>query len=362
MIPQILIIGGAGRIGSNVARDLVTYTRSEITITGRNPRSNLSLPVRYISLDLNDAEGLQIAIDAADLVIHCAGPFHHRDAKVIKICIDRGVDYLDVSDHRSFTQKALSYCNAATKAGVTAIVNTGVFPGISNSMARQGVAYFDEPESLALSYVVSGSGGAGLTVMRTTFLGLQDSFLAWLDGEWKQVKPYSDRTLIQLPPPFNQVGVYWYDVSETFTLAKSFPVKTVITKFGSHPDFYNYLTWMVARWCPQKLLQNNLAIEFLAKASYGLTVISDRFSGIGIAMRVEVKGKKDSRPARYCATLIHENTAVAAGCGTGAIAEFILTGKLHKPGVWPVEQVLTTELFEQGMRSRNIEIEQTVQS
>ena len=362
MTAQILIIGGTGRIGSNVARDLVNRTRGEITVTGRHPIPNLSVPVKFLSLELNDTEGLQTAINAADLVIHCAGPFHYRDAKVLKICIDRGVNYLDVSDHRSFTRKALTYGDAAAKAGVTAIVNTGVFPGISNSMSRQGVEYFDEPESLYLSYVVSGSGGAGITVMRTTFLGLQESFLAWLDGEWKSVKPYSDRTLILLPPPFNQVGVYWYDVSETFTLAKSFPVKTVVTKFGSHPDFYNHLTWMVARWVPQKLLQNPLAIEFLAKVSYEMTVISDRFTGIGIAMRVEVKGKKAGKPAHYCATFIHENTAVAAGCGTGAIAELILAGELHKPGVWPVEQALTTEMFKKGMRSRNIQIEQTFQT
>ena len=93
-----------------------------------------------------------------------------------------------------------------------------------------------------------------------------------------------------------------------------------------------------------------------------MTVISDRFTGIGIAMRVEVEGKKAGKPAHYCATFIHENTAVAAGCGTGAIAELILAGELHKPGVWPVEQALTTEMFKKGMRSRNIQIEQTFQT
>ncbi|NEO90928.1 MAG: saccharopine dehydrogenase, partial [Moorea sp. SIO3G5] len=55
-------------------------------------------------------------------------------------------------------------------------------------------------------------------------------------------------------------------------------------------------------------------------------------------------------------TLVHENTAVAAGVGTGSIAELMLTGQLNKPGVWPVEQALSTPLFEQTIQSRGLEI------
>ena len=41
MTNQVLIIGGYGRIGSSVARDLANYTNSEITITGRKAKVNL---------------------------------------------------------------------------------------------------------------------------------------------------------------------------------------------------------------------------------------------------------------------------------------------------------------------------------
>jgi len=302
---------------------------------------------------------LRQAVAGANLVIHCAGPFHHRDARVLQTCIEIGVNYLDVSDHRSFTQKALAYSDVAVKAGVTAIVNTGVFPGISNSMARQGVEQLDESESIKISYVVSGSGGAGLTVMRTTFLGLQEPFQAWLDGKWQAVKPYSDRTAVKFPPPFNGVGVYWYDMPETYSLAQAFPVKTVITKFGSHPDFYNYLTWMVAHWFPQKLRKNPHFIEKLSRISYRMTNVTDRLSGIGVAMQVECTGKKAGQLAHAAGTLIHRDTAAAAGCGTGSIAELILADRLSKPGVWTVEQALPTDLFVEGMRSRPLDISQT---
>jgi saccharopine dehydrogenase-like NADP-dependent oxidoreductase len=197
--------------------------------------------------------------------------------------------------------------------------------------------------------------------MRTTFLGLQHPFKVWFEGQWRQVKPYSDPEVIQFPAPYGKAHVYWFDMPEAFTLPKAFPVKSVITKFGSVPDFYNSITWALAHWLPERWLQNPGVIEFLAWGSHNTTKVTDRFSGIGVAIRSEVRGEKDGTPARACSTLVQPDTAIAAGYGTASIAQLILTGQLHKPGVWPVEEVLPTELFNQEMAVRNVKIEQTLQ-
>jgi len=368
MSKRVLILGGRGRIGSSVALDLLRHTEASITITSRTGQGGTSwLPldrnlvadrVETLHLDLADRERLKAAIAQSTLVIHCAGPFHYRDQQVLNDCIEQGVPYLDVSDNVSFTRKVLSCGAAAERAGITAIVNTGIFPGISNSMVRQGVEQFDSPTEIHLSYVVSGSGGAGLTVMRTTFLGLMQPFPAWLGGKWKSIQPYSDRQPIALPPPYGTAHVYWYEMPETFTLAESFPVHTVITKFGSIPDFYNHLTWIAAHLLPKSWIQHPSGTEFLSRVSYAMTKVSDRISGIGVGIRAEVTGQKDGRTRRYDSTLVHENTAIAAGYGTGGIAQLILAGKLHKPGVWTVDQALPTDLFEQTMGDRGLTIQQ----
>ncbi|MFQ4143139.1 saccharopine dehydrogenase family protein [Chlorogloeopsis sp. ULAP02] len=365
MTDRVLILGGRGRIGSSVAQDLVTHTQAQVIITGRTPTTGLqaglqlSSRVEFLILDLADVEKLEEAIASSNLVVHCAGPFHHRDANVLKICIEKGVNYIDVSDHRSFTSKALEYHEQATAAGVTAVVNTGIFPGISNSMVRHDVEQFDAPEKIHLSYLVSGSGGAGITVMRTTFLGLQNPFEAWINGKWETVKPYSEREAVDFPPPYGRSGVYWFDMPETFTLPHAFPgIKTVITKFGSVPDFYNHLTWIAAHVFPKSWIKNPKGVEFLSHVSHFMTDVSDRFTGIGVAVRSEVTGQKDGKKFAYCSTLVHKNTAAAAGCGTGTIGQLLLEGKLKKPGVWPVEEALSTDLFAEAMQSRGIKIQQ----
>ena len=363
MTDRILILGGRGRIGSSVARDLATHTQGEITITGRSPATanNVSLPlggrVKFLVLDLAEVDKLREAIANFNLVIHCAGPFHYRDTHVLETCIDQGVNYVDVSDHRSYTSKALTLHQKAATAGITAIINTGIFPGISNSMVRQGVEQFDLPEKIHLSYLVSGSGGAGITVMKTTFLGLQYPFTAWIDGKWQLIQPYTDREAINFPSPYGCSGVYWFDMPETFTLPHAFPsVKSVITKFGSLPDFYNHLTWITAHIFPKLLMRRDSTIDFLAYISHVMTNITDKFSGIGVVVQAEVTGKKNGQTAVYNSNLVHANTAIAAGYGTGSIAQLILAGKLKKPGVFSPESVLPTDLFIQAMESRGIYI------
>lgn len=372
MTQQVLILGGSGRIGSRVAADLLQHTLATVVIAGRNLEAG-KRALRmlhsiedtfvqrccFVPIDLENWSELQTAIAQSDLVIHCAGAFHHRNASVLKFCIDAGVNYVDVSDHPSFTCKAIALKSKAESAGITAIVNTGIFPGISNSMVRRDIEQLDQADKVHLSYVVGGSGGAGLTVMRSTFLGLQRPFEAWINGKREKIKPYSKREVIHFPH-YGKVGVYWFDMPESFTVADTFPVRTVVTKFGSVPRFYNYLTWSVARSWHPRLLQSKTVIEFLSRVSFAMTRISDRFSGVGVAIHSEVIGWKYGQPVRCRSTLYHPNTAQAAGIGTGTIAQLLLSGALKCPGVWTPEQALTTPMFETAMQSRGIEIQQAL--
>ena len=352
---KVLVIGGYGRIGKSVALDIANHTDAEVTLTSRNSQPQTS-PFQFLALDLSDRASLHKAIAPMDLVVHCAGPFHHRDGRVLETCIDAGVNYIDVSDHRSFYERVIEQKDKAIAKGVTAILNTGIFPGISNSMVKQGIEQFDRPQKIHLSYVVAGSGGAGLTVMRTTFLGLKNKFAAWIDGKWQDISPYSEREVIEFPQPYGKTGVYWFDVPETYTFADSFPVDTVITKFGSIPDWYNHLTWITAHIFPDAWVTTPKGIEFFSRVSYRMTNVTDRFSGIGVAMRAEITGESAGKPKTYCATMVHPNTAIAAGAGTGSVAQFLLSGRLKQPGIYPVEQALSTELFNEAMNSRQIEI------
>ncbi|WP_008317457.1 saccharopine dehydrogenase family protein [Leptolyngbya sp. PCC 6406] len=353
MTQKVLILGGRGRIGASVAADLAQYTTAAITVTGRRCSPGESLGSgSCLVLDLADRLAVAAAIADHNLVIHCAGPFSYRDRHVLETCIAQGVNYLDVADNPRYVRAALDLKEQATAAGVTALVSTGVFPGISNSMVRQGIEALDHTDTIHLSYGVAGSGGAGVTVLRTTFLELQHPFSAWIDGSWRTVQPYSQRQKVNFPTPIGSCGVYWFNTVEAMTLAESFPVQTVVTKFGSVPDIYNHLTWLTAHALPKDWLRRPETVEFLAQISYRMTQISDRWSGVGIAMVVTLTGHNQNRPIQYQASFAHTDTAQAAGWGTGSIAQALLAGTLQAPGVWPVEQVWPTAQFQRTLAQR----------
>ena len=361
---QVLILGGQGRIGSSIAADLLRYTSARLTLTGRTVAGIHPLQqgsparVRCFAVDLEDRVELLQAIAASDLVIHYAGPFRQRDARVLEACIEQRVNYVDVCDDRSYTQTALSYGPAAAAAGITAIVNTGIFPGISNSMARQGIEQVDEPEAIHIRYAVAGSGGAGVTVLRTTFMSLHQPFEAWIDGELRWVMPYTEPELVAFPAPLGQAQTYWFDMPELLTLAQTFSVKTVTAKFGSVPNFYNRLTRLMANGLLKQLMEQRQFAKILAQIIYRMTAVTDRFSGTGVAIQVEVSGLKNGDPASLRLSCTHPSTATATGMGAGGISQLILSNQIQKLGVWPVEQALSTQLFEQLMCSRGMKCSQ----
>ncbi|MGD1948226.1 MAG: saccharopine dehydrogenase family protein [Leptolyngbyaceae cyanobacterium] len=363
MVSKVLILGGSGRIGRSVAADLLRHTEVAITLTGRRFQVGFKLHPRqrYQSLSLDDQGGVRDAIAVHDLVIHCAGPFRTRDFYVLSQCIEQSTPYIDVADSPDYVSEALAFNRVASLAGVTCIVSTGVFPGISNSMARQGIEQLVQPQHLHLSYLVAGSGGAGVTVMRTTFIELQTPFTAKVNGQQVSIQPYSDREVLSFPAPHNHnAGVYWFNTVEALTLVNSFPqLDSVITKFGSLPDIYNRLTHSMTL-LPPSWLQQSTTIEFLSQVSYAMTQVTDRFSGTGITIRLAIQGQYQGQAATYLAHTTHPDTAEAAGYGAGSIAQLILSGQLSSPGVRPVESALPTPLFQKTLAMRGLTVDSTI--
>ncbi len=359
MAQHVLILGGTGGIGRAVAVDILQHTAAQVTLAGRRQRPMLPAGTRYRQIDVT-AE-IEAQLTDFDLVVHCAGPFRRRDHRVLEACIAQQTPYVDVADSPDYVEAALGYADQAVANGVTCVLSTGVFPGISNSLVRQGIEQFDgaQADTVHLSYLVAGSGGGGLTVMRTTFVELQTPFLAKVEGDWQEIAPYCDREVLPFPDPYNVgAGVYWYNTVEAMVLPRSFPqLRTCITKFGSLPDYYNRLTQLMTR-LPSGWLQHPATLEFLAQVSYRMTQITDRFTGQAIALRLEIQGTKDRKPATYLATFTHPDTAKVAGIGTGSIVEKILNRELYRPGIYTVEQVLDTALFRQLCNQRQLTVQE----
>ena len=162
--PNILIFGGAGRIGSAVARDLVVYGGADkIGIVGRS-RSSLEKITSEIGsdkveahvLDISDARKARALMQEYDMGIITL-PDRRSSYRTVETAIGAGLDVVDILEeyHRrpdpyeregmevpagmSAEEYGESLHRRAEDAGVTLLDGMGFAPGLSNVTLGQAI-------------------------------------------------------------------------------------------------------------------------------------------------------------------------------------------------------------------------------
>jgi len=155
---RTLILGG-GMVGSAMAMDLAASDDLEVTLADVRADTlegvGASLGIATIQADLSDpatvgklAAGHDVVLGALPSVL---------GLQTLKAVIEAGTDYCDIS---FMPENALELDDLARNRGVTAVVDCGVSPGLSNMMVGHAVTQLDPCERLEI-YV------GGVPVRRT---------------------------------------------------------------------------------------------------------------------------------------------------------------------------------------------------
>src|SRR3954468_12768450 len=121
---MFLIYGANGYTGELIAREAVRRGQKPI-LAGRNAEklatlaNELGLESRAFPLD-------KPQLDGVDAVLHCAGPFVHTSAPMVRACIAAGAHYLDITGEFPVFERVMATTDAASRAGVTIIPGLGV--------------------------------------------------------------------------------------------------------------------------------------------------------------------------------------------------------------------------------------------
>lgn len=139
---QITVLG-AGMVGSAIARKLAEDGRFQLTAADRSPQALAELerraPVRTVCLDLSASENIDQLAASADLVISAVPGF--MGFKTLQTVIEAGKNVVDIS---FFEQDAFDLDALARSQGVTAVVDCGVAPGLSNIIAGYARTQLDQ--------------------------------------------------------------------------------------------------------------------------------------------------------------------------------------------------------------------------
>jgi saccharopine dehydrogenase-like NADP-dependent oxidoreductase len=148
------IVLGAGMVGSVMATDLAGDDGFEVTIAdarqdaleaavARARRQGRTL--RPVRADLSEAATLAATIEPFDVVL---GALASRIGFAsLRTIIEAGKNYCDIS---FMPEDAIDLDALARERGVTAVVDCGVAPGMSNLVSGYGASLLDEPEEIEI--------------------------------------------------------------------------------------------------------------------------------------------------------------------------------------------------------------------
>jgi lysine 6-dehydrogenase len=348
-MPRILVLGG-GLVGRVMALDLATDKDLQVTVADRDPAildelRRLGLAARR--LDLADEESVGAALAEADVVVGAAPG--HLGFRLLRQVIEAAKPYADIS---FMPEDALELDVLAKERGVTAVVDCGVAPGLSNLLCGRASALLDEPERILILV-------GGLPRRRVWPFEYRIVFSAvdvieeytrparWVENGLRVTKPaLTDVELVDLPrvgtlEAFNTDGLR----SLASTLGAPF-MKEKTLRYPGHAEKMRllrdcgFLSTAPLRVGEVEVRPYDVTTRLLFDAwrmpegEEDLTV-----------MRVEVSGRCAGVPRTYIWDLYDErdpktgfgSMARTTGFPCAIVARLLASGALRRPGVIPPE-------------------------
>lgn len=344
---RVLILGGTGRVGGSTAIALSKLCPElRVIVGGRNRERGAAMVTtlggnsEFVEVNIDNVKSLEAALNDVDLVVNTAGPFQRAErCTVLEAAIDTKTAYLDVCDDTSYAWRAKSLHNKAVAANIPAITTGGIYPGVSNVMAAELVRVArseskGEPERLRFYYYTAGSGGAGPTILATSFLLLGEEVVAYNKGEKIKLKPYSGMLNIDFGKGIGKRDVFLLNLPEVSSTRKVLGVPTVSARFGTAPFFWNWGMMAMTSLLPPEFLRDRSKVQELVELFDPIVRVVDKIAGERVSMRVDL----DCTDGRDTVGIFsHRRLSVSVGTATAAFAMAILEGSTQ-PGVWFPEE------------------------
>lgn len=347
----IVVLGGAGGVG-RVATEALAHVPELDEVRVGDVREDVVAGVvaeigeerfRPLAVDVTDRAALVAALEGADVVLNCVGPFYRFGPPTLAAAIEAGIGYVDICDDLSATRAMLALDDDARAAGVTALIGMGNSPGLANIFVKLcAEQLLDEVTGADIMHIHGGEPDEGPAVIKHRVHAMVNDVPLFVDGEMVQVRQLGeDGAAFVRHEDFPGLGIYPvfpYPHPETITLPTTFPSLRRATNLGVvFPLPYFTMTQDLVRAGmggeePVDVLGHQIppidmmvAVlrherpRFLAEA--GVT-------GPAGALRVVVDGVKDGEDHRFVCTLA--STGEGAGEGTGIPAA--LGAVLHRRG------------------------------
>jgi saccharopine dehydrogenase-like NADP-dependent oxidoreductase len=367
---RILVLGGAGEMGSAAVADLVERTNHEITIgeLRLDPAMGLlralGAPERVVRVDVADPASLAAALRDTDVVLNATLMRHN--VAVTDAAIRAGVHLVDLGSYYPETLEQLDRHAAAEQAGCRIVPGCGVAPGLTNIVARLGADELESVESIRLYSYITHPLWTSPGIVITRFDASTGTSVVYEDGALVEHPSFSEPEHIDFPSPYGRQEVHLVPHPEPVTLPRYIDVRNVVFKVGYPAEENRRIKVLLElgfdREAPVDVAGVSISPRQFA-ASYigsrGITA-TDRSANV---KQVCVDGQQDGRPVTVVYDFAVEQTGRSASStitGTVAAIAADLVARGGPTGVHPPEGAFDPRAFLDALATRGLTVERRI--
>lgn len=249
---RVLVIGGRGFVGSRVLQALHSLHDIEVWIGSRTPRGSNS-----IKADLNNQSTFS-GMNNFDYVINCSDSIKAPPDNAINYCLIKGLTFLEASADlvtidRILTKMRGQQANSDAPQGMV-ILGIGLFPGLSNVMARAAFQSRQNCQRLDIGVELTPLAGSGLGTASLGTRMLEFPAVRYEDGQ--RVTEPSIQKGIKMPFWSRERRTMQMGMPESVMLHYSTGVATTATFVATRPPAPGFwISFLSALLSPRSALR-----------------------------------------------------------------------------------------------------------
>lgn len=363
---KLLVLGGAGDMGSYIVKDAVKFGEmwTDITIADISENRAKKLiselgdsRLRYLRVDANNHDELVNLLKDFDIACSAIGPFYHFGPRVVRAAIEAKVPLVDICDDPDPTQEVLEMDLAAKEANIPIFLGYGWTPGLTNLMALRAYHKLDRgPVRLNISWAGGAADSEGYAVILHVYYAVTGSFPSYQEGKFIDTPAGKGNMKIDFPLPLKTVGVFDCGHPEPVTIPRFLPNVTECTlKGGLTPDWNNKI---LESFKHLHLIQGTSRRKFWGKIIHATERLFATGGVDASSARVDIHGTYRDKDVHW----VYCTPSIAMGDLTGypaaIAAQLYAQGKIGGIGVLPPEALPKNapEMFFDELKRRNIEM------
>ncbi|MEV6773671.1 saccharopine dehydrogenase NADP-binding domain-containing protein [Nocardia sp. NPDC051030] len=196
------VYGATGHTGRLVTADLLARGK-DVLVSGRDPDALAALGTgRIMPAALDDPHALRAVAEAADVLIHCAGPFAVTGLPVATAAVEGGCHYVDHAVEVHHVKLLFdTFQERAQHAGIAMLPSVSFYGGLGDLLAGAVGRGFPEIDRVTVAYHVHNWMMTHGAVETARLLFADTDRISYVDGELNYGFVEPRQAIFAFPPP-----------------------------------------------------------------------------------------------------------------------------------------------------------------